>query len=456
MKTIFISILVFVQSCFCFSQTMVDSLYLGKTFPGETPLVFLAGITERIAISSDGKEIFYNSSNGLGYYHYADTGWNGPDALFIGFGEASLSLNDSILYAQNSQNDSYYSLKNDTGWSQPVKLWNNNSASKHQLQVTNSGTFYATVSPQLSTRGDISKILIDGSDISFESLPFPINSTLNGVDFYMAKDESYLIFPEIISGAGDLYISYKKTNTTWTNPKSIGSLINTTDWEYGPYVSPDNKYLFFSRSTASATYWVKIGGMIDSLKHTNFVPYVKTRLGNQTDSLGHSYSLTIPDTTFVDDDSNNTLSYSATLSNNNPLPAWLLFNAESATFSGTLDSIGTFIIKVTATDTANASVSTSFTLNVVGNPTSVFNPTFDENFQVYPNPARDMINISFGSMHYKTALVKITDISGKLISTDTYHNLPVLSVNLSVNPKGFYLVSINIDGIRISKKICLE
>jgi len=265
MKTISTLILVIAQSYFCFSQSKIDSLYLGKTFPGNKPVVFLAGITERIAISSDGKDIFFNSLSGLSYCHYSNNAWGSPQALFTGFGEASLSINDSILYVQNSQPNSYYSLKSASGWSDPVKLWSN-SANKHHLQVTNSGAFYTTTSPKISSRGDIAKVIINGSDVTLKSLPSPVNSTLNGVDFYIAKDESYIIFPEIVGGAGDLYISYKKTDTTWTNPKSLGSLINTTDWEFGPYVSPDNKYLFFSRSTASATYWVKLGNMIDSLK----------------------------------------------------------------------------------------------------------------------------------------------------------------------------------------------
>jgi hypothetical protein len=272
----------------------------------------------------------------------------------------------------------------------------------------------------------------------------------------MAKDETYIIFPEIIGGAGDLYISYKKTDTTWTNPKSLSSLINSTDWEFGPYVSPDKNYLFFSRATAAATYWVKIGNMIDSLKSTNFLPYVNSKIGNQTDTLGHSFSLTIPDSTFIDDDGNNTLTYSATLSNNNPLPAWLPFNPDTKTFSGALDSIGTFIIKVTATDTANAFVSSTFTLNVVGDLTHIINPAFDDDIQVYPNPTRDLINISFGSMQYKTALVKITDISGKLISSDTYNNLSTATIDVSGNPKGIYWLNLSIDGQKVNKMICIE
>jgi hypothetical protein len=138
------------------------------------------------------------------------------------------------------------------------------------------------------------------------------------------------------------------------------------------------------------------------------------------------------------------------------LPTWLIFNPETKTFSGTLDSIGTFTIKVTATDTAEAFVSSTFSLKVVGKPTSIINLSFDDDIQVYPNPARDMINLSFGSMQYKTAIVKITDISGKLISSDTFHNLSTATIDLTGSPKGIYILNLTIDGQKLIKKISIK
>lgn len=454
MKTILVSSLVFIQSCFCFSQSMVDSLYLGKPFPGNIPVVFLDGITERIAISSDGKDIFFNSSNGLSYYHYSNNTWDSPKALFNGFGNASLSVDDSILYMQNSQPTSYFSLKNKTDWSTPVLLWNN-SITKHHIQVTNSGTFYVnTLTTHISSHGDIAKVETNGSDITFQNLPSPINTKLNGQDFYISKDESYIILVEIINGSGDLYISYKKTDTTWTNPKNLGSHINSSDWEYGPYVSPDNKYLFFSRSTAFATYWVKLGNMIDTLQHTNFSPYLLNQIKSQTDSIGQSFNFTVPDNTFIDDDGNNTLSYSATLSNGSTLPSWLSFNAANQTFFGIPTTVGSVSLKVTATDTAMASISTTFTLNIAA--TSSVKQIYEQNIQIYPNPTKDKINIVFGSIQYKTAIAEITDLSGKLISSDTYRNVTNASIDVRNSPKGIYILNLIIDGKGINKKICVE
>jgi hypothetical protein len=456
MKTILTLISVLAQSYFCFSQSSIDSLYLGKTFPNNTPLVFIAGSSDRITISSDGKDIFYSTSSGMNYYHFSNNAWGAPKVLFNGFDKPSLSLNDSVMYVENSKPDAYYSIKSNPSWSAPFQFRSSNTAMIHHLQVTKSGTFYATTNPKLSNRGDISKILINGSDISFKSLPFPINSSLNGVDFYMDKDESYIIFPEIKNGAGDLYISYKKTDTSWTNPKSLGSLINTSDWEYAPYVSPDNKYLFFSRSSASATYWVRLGNMIDSLGHTNFSPYLLNQIKSQTDSIGHSFNFTIPDNTFIDDDGNNTLSYSATLSNNKPLPTWLSFNPDTKTFSGTLDSVGSFSIEVIAADTSKASASTIFTLKVVENPYTSISEILEQSIQIFPNPTKDKININFGSLQYKKVFVEIFDISGKQILSDTFYNPSSAKFDLTGKPKGIYILNLCVDGEKLIRKISIE
>jgi hypothetical protein len=69
-------------------------------------------------------------------------------------------------------------------------------------------------------------------------------------------------------------------------------------------------------------YWVG-SGFIDSLKYTNFIPYVLNLIPDQTAIKGELFTFTIPDTTFVDDDGNNTLTYHAKLTNGSPLPAWL-------------------------------------------------------------------------------------------------------------------------------------
>ena len=95
------------------------------------------------------------------------------------------------------------------------------------------------------------------------------------------------------------------------------------------------------------TYWVKVDNIIDSLRQTNFIPYLVNQIPNQTDSVGVQYSYTIPDSTFIDDDGNNTITYSATLGDGSSLPSWLNFNPGTRNFRGTPTAAGSLSIKVT-------------------------------------------------------------------------------------------------------------
>ena len=89
---------------------------------------------------------------------------------------------------------------------------------------------------------------------------------------FIARDESYLIFSSDRPGgygSGDLYISFRLDDDQWSEPMNMGATINTTSQERFPGVSPDGKYLFFTRYLKPPhyhdLYWVKTD-IIDKLK----------------------------------------------------------------------------------------------------------------------------------------------------------------------------------------------
>ncbi len=47
-------------------------------------------------------------------------------------------------------------------------------------------------------------------------------------------------------GAEDLYVCFKQEDGTWSDPKNLGTKINTQYQEMTPFISPDNKTLFFA------------------------------------------------------------------------------------------------------------------------------------------------------------------------------------------------------------------
>ena len=55
-------------------------------------------------------------------------------------------------------------------------------------------------------------------------------------------------------GRGDLYISFKNTDGTWTESVNMGEKVNTKKHELCPFVSHDGKYLFYTSN--QDIYWV--------------------------------------------------------------------------------------------------------------------------------------------------------------------------------------------------------
>ena len=86
-------------------------------------------------------------------------------------------------------------------------------------------------------------------------------------DFLLLESPSQIIscwdHPDNIgSGQGDLYITFKREDGTWTEELNMGKEINTQYGENCPQVSPDGKYFFFNRYNPDANkgniYWVDV------------------------------------------------------------------------------------------------------------------------------------------------------------------------------------------------------
>jgi hypothetical protein len=471
-----------------------DSLFLGQTPPGTSPKIFELPVSnglravERIAITSDNKEIYYSELNTyppteerVKCFKYLDNKWQGPFIVFEGYMAPALSVNDSVMYVQKNLNNNsdpctYFSIRNDSGWSTPVRLLSTGLRT-HYFQETTLKNFYvSSILPSSPGNSDICMLITHNSDTTIQSFGMPVSASTTENDFFIARDESYIIVCRTYSGsASDLYISYKNNNGNWANPKIMGSPISTPNpnWEYGPYVTKDNKYLFFTRGgnemSSYNIYWVNIDKMIDSLKHTNFLPYVKSGITNQTDTAGHPFSFSLPDTTFIDDDGNNTLSYTAKLSNGSSLPSWLTFNPETKTFSGTPTAAGAFNIKVTVTDTANANVSSTFILTIAS-PTGVEEnknqlPKESQLFQSYPNPFNPTTTIKYFLAKPSLAKLTIYNMLGQKIRIlqNTFQTAGEYSFvwdgtddgNNKVS-SGVYFYRLQADNLNIQKKMIYE
>lgn len=374
-----------------YSEAIPDSaLYLGQTPPGNTPAIFAPGIVSlsgrneaRITFSPDGKSAFYYiefwpnpGTPFIMYSEYKNGTWTNPDTAsfarnrktgepFFALGGKRIYLNSTKALNQVGSIDLSYVEKKDSSWSDPVSLGsppNSTQDQYHACIVADTSIYFS------SSSGEICRCQYrNGAYQARVVLPYPINfanTTQTWGDPYVSPDESYLVFKSTRTGGyggNDIYISYKKADGSWTNPKNLGDKINTAGDETSGDITPDGKYMTFGRG--GDLYWVS-ASFIDSLKHTNFVPYAKSKISDQIDTIWHPFSLVIPDSIFVDDDGNETLTYSAALTGGSALPSWLHFDPLSKTLSGNPTNAGTYDITITATDTANASATCAFKLNV--------------------------------------------------------------------------------------------
>ena len=96
-------------------------------------------------------------------------------------------------------------------------------------------------------------------------------------------------------------------------------------------------------------------------------PTLLTPVADQNLKAGSAYSFTLPTSTFVEAIAGDTLMYTVTQANGQPLPSWLSFNPSTMSFSGapTDQTIGTLQLKVTATDKGGLNASTTFAMNVL-------------------------------------------------------------------------------------------
>jgi len=291
-----------------------------------------------------------------------------------------------------------------------------------------------------------------GQPLHVEILGNPLNSTGVCEKPNISPDGSFLIYESIGAndkGVEDLYVSFAKGNGNWTAPVNCGN-INSGDIDGSPRISPDGRYLFFSRLNVNAgicdIYWVSTN-FIAKLRYSNFPPYLKTQVPDQKDTVGHPFNYQIPDTTFVDDNGNNTLSYSAKQSNGLALPSWLAFDTTTRMFSGTPATTGVITIKVTATDTANTSTLCTFKMRVYPGTTAVEEdknqlPKKSQLLQNYPNPFNPSTVISYQLAVTSNVSLKVFDLSGREVANLINEQKPAGSYseqwNASNLPSGIY------------------
>ena len=264
--------------------------YFGQTPPDITPKVFAPQFIcldnrfeSRGAFSPDGKSFYFTvvnndfTSQRIFYTEFKKGSWSKPDTAsfskrFNNHEPFISSDNHKLYFSSDREKDSLQNKKDlfvtekvKGVWTKPTKLDSPINSEYVELFFNQSknGTIYFTSNrPGGIGKWDIYYIKSNnGKYDKLENIGSPINQ-LYAWDPCIALDESYIIFAAGRAdgyGQSDLYISFKK-NDAWTEPKYLGNKINTKDNEFGPFLSPDNKFLFFSRHDGikGDIYWVDL------------------------------------------------------------------------------------------------------------------------------------------------------------------------------------------------------
>ncbi len=269
--------------------------YLDKNYPDDEPNPFAEAIISKyysyvqsMDVSSDKKEYYFQLTNPNWDYdkilclRVLNAGKCDIDTivdskttnLFKYCGEPCVTKDGKELYF--STNVDIWKLKRENGiWSNPIKLdvpintdWNEGHPS-----LSKKGTLYFHSFENDAYKNSIYYSMLENDTYRNRTKIDILSAEGDAGDPAIAPDESFIVFASSRkSGFGlcDLYISFKIRNE-WTAPKNLGSKINTPDWELGPMISADGKYLFFYRrdnwnnAKYSKIYWVSL----KSIKENN-------------------------------------------------------------------------------------------------------------------------------------------------------------------------------------------
>jgi hypothetical protein len=257
--------------------------YLGQIPPDTIPVFFTPGIvstglyTRDIAISKDGKEIYFSVSDasitGIFVTRLTDNKWTEPViAPFSGKGffdfEPHISPDGNKFFFLSGRPPQgkepkagwfYQKIwmmnRTDAGWSEPQMVAEPVSSENNEFfpSVTNKNVLYFTRSGKNLKPRIYRSRFVNGKYDEPEMIHFEIPESGMLFNAFISPDEDYLITCaqgiDSTNTDQDYYISFRSAEDIWSKLIKFGPEINTPgDNANSAYGSPDGKFLFFSSS----------------------------------------------------------------------------------------------------------------------------------------------------------------------------------------------------------------
>ena len=232
----------------------------------------------------------------------------------------------------------------------------------YTLNLDNNGR--ATLGTEVATLATPSTSLTANSFRTF-SYQAPSGTSLTASQAYM-----FVLEPP----SRGIVLVETTTDPSEDDVKADGWTIDGSGTGESPYYIGPRKQIVF-----------RVNGTLVSTTTANNAPTVANAISNQTATVGTVFNYAFRVTTFADTDAGDTLTYTATKSDDSALPSWLSFAAATRTFSGTPTAadVGTVSVKVTASDGSD-SVSDTFDIVVsaAANTAATGEPTISGTAQV--------------------------------------------------------------------------
>lgn len=254
---------------------VLEGPYLGQKPPGLTPEAFAPGIIQTknweggAVFSLDMNEFYFtrqrpdNKKVETVVLKNKDNRWYVSDRT-AGYGPSFAPDGKTIHFGKR------YKERTKDGWSEIKSLGSPYEEIQiMSLKVSSKGTY---VFDEFGTSHGDGVIrysrLADGIREEPKAFGKEINTGKWNAHPFIAPDESYIMWnSERESGFGDndIYISFRQKDGSWGEAINLGDKVNTEKQEGGPMITPDGKYLFFSRVVAPGigdawpdvdTFWV--------------------------------------------------------------------------------------------------------------------------------------------------------------------------------------------------------
>ena len=274
------SVLSFSLSAGAAAQARPQGPYFGQTPPGSRPEVFAPGVVSTAAhefacsFTPDGREFYFTRSTSPGsptlimVSRMVNGTWTEPEPAAFNDRSAQMSFEPMVtadgrrLYFSSDRPlappshaaqggppmlNIWYVEREGEGWSPPRNPGSPfNPMRTMYVTMTSAGTIY-TMDISAGMGSEVIGVArpVGGEYQAIERLGAPVNVGTGNMYPYISPDERYLVFTRRQGGPGSatyLHVSFKGRDGRWGEPRAIDLGMPAG----AATVSPDGRYLFFS------------------------------------------------------------------------------------------------------------------------------------------------------------------------------------------------------------------